>query len=48
MTPDKFAAVSWEGALDFVAERLQNRAFGVDRGLPFPVSDIADTQTLLL
>jgi assimilatory nitrate reductase catalytic subunit len=26
----------------------QNRAFGVDRGLPFPVSDIAETQTLLL
>lgn len=26
----------------------QNRAFGVDRGLPFPVSDIADTQTLML
>src|SRR5258705_2898960 len=26
----------------------QNRAFGLDRGLPFPVSDIAETQTLLL
>jgi assimilatory nitrate reductase catalytic subunit len=26
----------------------QNRAFGVDRGLPFPVSDIAETHTLLL
>jgi assimilatory nitrate reductase catalytic subunit len=26
----------------------QNRAFGVDRGLPFPVSDIAETQTLVL
>lgn len=26
----------------------QNRAFGVDRGLPFPVSDIAETQALLL
>jgi assimilatory nitrate reductase catalytic subunit len=26
----------------------QNRAFGVDRGLPFPVADIADAQTLLL
>jgi assimilatory nitrate reductase catalytic subunit len=26
----------------------QNRAFGIDRGLPFPVSDIAETQTLLL
>src|SRR6185369_4635466 len=26
----------------------QNRAFGVDRGLPFPVSDIAETETLLL
>jgi assimilatory nitrate reductase catalytic subunit len=96
-------AVSWERALDFIAERLlalraahgnealaafgsgalsnekayllgkfarvalgtphidyngrycmasaaagQNRAFGLDRGLPFPVSDIAETQTLLL
>jgi assimilatory nitrate reductase catalytic subunit len=96
-------AVSWERALDFVAERLlalgkahgkaslaafgsgalsnekayllgkfarvalgtphidyngrycmasaaagQNRAFGIDRGLPFPVSDIAETRTLLL
>jgi assimilatory nitrate reductase catalytic subunit len=26
----------------------QNRAFGIDRGLPFPVSDIAETQVLLL
>lgn len=26
----------------------QNRAFGVDRGLPFPVSDIAETGTLML
>ncbi|HEX6275177.1 MAG TPA: molybdopterin oxidoreductase family protein [Polyangiaceae bacterium] len=26
----------------------QNRAFGIDRGLPFPVSDIAETRTLLL
>lgn len=26
----------------------QNRAFGIDRGLPFPVSDIAETDTLLL
>ncbi len=26
----------------------QNRAFGLDRGLPFPVSDIAETDTLLL
>jgi assimilatory nitrate reductase catalytic subunit len=26
----------------------QNRAFGLDRGLPFPVSDIADTKTLML
>ena len=26
----------------------QNRAFGVDRGLPFPVSDVAATETLLL
>lgn len=26
----------------------QNRAFGIDRGLPFPVSDIAETQTLML
>ncbi|HTA91260.1 MAG TPA: molybdopterin oxidoreductase family protein [Polyangiaceae bacterium] len=26
----------------------QNRAFGIDRGLPFPVSDISETQTLLL
>ncbi|XXX81796.1 molybdopterin oxidoreductase family protein [Sorangium sp. So ce134] len=26
----------------------QNKAFGVDRGLPFPVADIAQTKTLLL
>jgi assimilatory nitrate reductase catalytic subunit len=26
----------------------QNRAFGVDRGLPFPVSDIAETKALML
>jgi assimilatory nitrate reductase catalytic subunit len=26
----------------------QNRAFGIDRGLPFPVEDIARTKTLLL
>ena len=26
----------------------QNKAFGVDRGLPFPVADIARTETLLL
>jgi assimilatory nitrate reductase catalytic subunit len=26
----------------------QSRAFGVDRGLPFPVADIADTKTLVL
>lgn len=26
----------------------QNRAFGIDRGLPFPVSDIAQTKALLL
>jgi len=99
----RLAPVSWERALDFVAERLraiqrtygpasvgvfgsgaltnekayllgkfarvalqtpnidyngrycmssaaagQNRAFGIDRGLPFPVSDIAETQTLML
>jgi assimilatory nitrate reductase catalytic subunit len=99
----RLAPVSWDAALDFVAERLlairaahgaealaafgsgaltnekayllgkfarlalrtphidyngrycmasaaagQNRAFGLDRGLPFPVSDIAETKTLLL
>jgi assimilatory nitrate reductase catalytic subunit len=99
----RLAPVSWESALDFIAERLQslrarygaatlgafgsgaltnekayllgkfvrvvlrspnidyngrycmssaaagqNRAFGVDRGLPFPVSDIAETKTLML
>lgn len=26
----------------------QNRAYGIDRGLPFPVSDIGETKTLLL
>jgi assimilatory nitrate reductase catalytic subunit len=26
----------------------QNRAFGIDRGLPFPVSDLAETETLML
>jgi assimilatory nitrate reductase catalytic subunit len=26
----------------------QNRAFGIDRGLPFPVSDIAETKALML
>jgi len=26
----------------------QNKAFGIDRGLPFPVSDIADARTLML
>jgi assimilatory nitrate reductase catalytic subunit len=26
----------------------QNRAFGIDRGLPFPVSDIAETEALML
>lgn len=26
----------------------QNRVFGVDRGMPFPVSDIAETETLVL
>ena len=26
----------------------QNRAFGIDRGLPFPVSDIAQAQSLML
>jgi assimilatory nitrate reductase catalytic subunit len=99
----RLAPVSWDTALDFVAERLlslkktygasslaafgsgaltnekayllgkfvrvalgspnidyngrycmasaaagQNRAFGIDRGLPFPVSDIAETKTLML
>src|SRR6478735_6095926 len=102
-TDGKLAEVSWDTALDFVAERIktlqkahgkaavgtfgsgaltnekayllgkftrvalkspnidyngrycmssaaagQNKAFGIDRGLPFPVSDIADAQTLLL
>jgi assimilatory nitrate reductase catalytic subunit len=99
----RLVPVSWESALDFVAERLlalqkahgkqaigvfgsgaltnekayllgkfarvalgtpnidyngrycmssaaagQNRAFGIDRGLPFPVSDIAETDVLML
>ncbi|MFZ5894561.1 MAG: molybdopterin oxidoreductase family protein [Myxococcota bacterium] len=26
----------------------QNRAFGIDRGLPFPIADIAETNTLML
>lgn len=26
----------------------QNRAFGIDRGLPFPVSDLAETEVLVL
>ncbi|MDP8999725.1 MAG: molybdopterin oxidoreductase family protein [Myxococcota bacterium] len=26
----------------------QNRAFGIDRGLPFPISDIAETKALML
>jgi assimilatory nitrate reductase catalytic subunit len=30
------------------AAAAQNRAFGIDRGLPFPVSDIAETKTLVL
>jgi assimilatory nitrate reductase catalytic subunit len=30
------------------AAAAQNRSFGVDRGLPFPVADIADTKTLVL
>jgi assimilatory nitrate reductase catalytic subunit len=30
------------------AAAAQNRAFGLDRGLPFPVSDIADAETLML
>jgi assimilatory nitrate reductase catalytic subunit len=99
----RLAPVSWDTALDFVAERLrairsehgaealgafgsgaltnektyllgkfarvalktpnidyngrycmasaaagQNKAFGIDRGLPFPVSDIAESQALML
>jgi assimilatory nitrate reductase catalytic subunit len=99
----RLAPVSWDSALDFVAERLlqlrdsygpaalaafgsgaltnektyllgkfvrlalrspnvdyngrycmasaaagQNRAFGIDRGLPFPVADIAETKALML
>jgi assimilatory nitrate reductase catalytic subunit len=102
-TSGQLAPVSWDTALDFVAERLsslrdaygaaalaafgsgaltnekayllgkfvrvvlrspnldyngrycmasaaagQNRAFGLDRGLPFPVSDIAETKALML
>lgn len=30
------------------AAAAQNRAFGVDRGLPFPIADIADTRSLVL
>jgi assimilatory nitrate reductase catalytic subunit len=30
------------------AATASNRAFGVDRGLPFPLSDIADAETILL
>jgi assimilatory nitrate reductase catalytic subunit len=30
------------------AAAAQNRAFGIDRGLPFPVADIADTDSLVL
>ncbi|QGJ70280.1 Assimilatory nitrate reductase catalytic subunit [Planctomycetales bacterium 10988] len=30
------------------AAGAQNRAFGVDRGLPFPVSDIAQAKTIIL
>src|SRR5687767_12013769 len=30
------------------AAAAQNRAFGIDRGLPFPVSDLARTETLVL
>ncbi len=30
------------------AATASNRAFGIDRGLPFPLSDIADAQTVLL
>jgi assimilatory nitrate reductase catalytic subunit len=30
------------------AAAAQNRSFGIDRGLPFPVADIADTDTLVL
>jgi assimilatory nitrate reductase catalytic subunit len=30
------------------AAAAQNRAFGVDRGLPFPVADIAETDVLML
>lgn len=30
------------------AAAAQNRAFGVDRGLPFPVADIGETKALLL
>lgn len=30
------------------AAAAQNRAFGVDRGLPFPVADIAETRALIL
>ncbi|MGH9120483.1 MAG: molybdopterin oxidoreductase family protein, partial [Acidimicrobiales bacterium] len=30
------------------AAAAANRAFGIDRGLPFPVADLADTETLVL
>ena len=30
------------------AAAAQNRSFGIDRGLPFPLADIAETDTLLL
>jgi assimilatory nitrate reductase catalytic subunit len=30
------------------AAAAQNRSFGIDRGLPFPVADIAETDTLVL
>jgi len=30
------------------AAAAQNKAFGIDRGLPFPVADIADARTVLL
>src|ERR1700730_17719828 len=30
------------------AAAAQNKAFGVDRGIPFPVSDILETQCLLV
>ncbi len=30
------------------AATAQNRAFGIDRGLPFPLADVAEAQTILL